>query len=369
MIGSLFAIAVPAAADSGDEPRYEAFYIPSDPLPPGAPGDLIRSEPSRLVLEPSGELGAIMATGTRIMYRSTDARGNPIAVTGTYLEPYNDWPGRGPRPLIVYAPSTQGQGNQCAPSRMFNQGIHYTGGWDIMVNYEEVFIATMVARGFAVVMTDYEGLRTPSMRRQQLAGISPSRFTPVTTVVDLDAHRPKDLVERRFDRGELNAVWTSDITYLSTGQGWLYLCAVRDGCSRRVLGWAVEDHMRTDLVTSALSMAVTMRGQLPGQVIFHADRGAQYTSGQLARLARRHQLAQSVGRTGVCWDNAQAESFWSTLKSEFYNRYTWPSKIAAKLAVATAIERVYNRRRRHSKIGMFTPVQFEYRHAQTAQSA
>ncbi len=208
-----------------------------------------------------------------------------------------------------------------------------------------------------------------SMRRQRLAGISPRRFTPVTTVIDLDAHRPKDLVERRFDRGELNEVWTSDITYLTTGEGWLYLCAIRDGCSRRVLGWAVEDHMRTDLVESALSMALTMRGTLPGQVIFHADRGTQYTSGQLARFARRHDVAQSVGRTGVCWDNAQAESFWSTMKSEFYHRYTWPTKIAARLAVGDWIERIYNRRRRHSKIGMISPVDFEHRHNQTAQAA
>lgn len=155
--------AVRASADTGDEPQYAAFYLPPDPLPPGEPGDLIRSEPSRLVLEPSGQLGAIMATGTRIMYRSTNSRGAPIAVTGTYFEPYNDWPGKGPRPLISYAVGTQGQGNQCAPSRMFNQGIHYSGGWDIMFNYEELFIATMVARGFAVVMTDYEGLGTNYM--------------------------------------------------------------------------------------------------------------------------------------------------------------------------------------------------------------
>jgi transposase InsO family protein len=204
-----------------------------------------------------------------------------------------------------------------------------------------------------------------SMRRQQLAGISPRRFTPVTTVIDLDAHRPKDLVDRRFDRGDLDRVWTSDITYLATDEGWLYLCAVRDGCSRRVLGWAVEDHMRTDLVESALSMAVTMRGVLPGQVIFHADRGTQYTTGQ---LARRHDIAQSVGRTGV-WDNAQAESFWSALKSEFYNRYTWPTMAAARLAVGDWIERVYNCRRRHSKIGMISPTEFENRHTQTAQAA
>jgi len=116
-------------------------------------------------------------------------------------------------------------------------------------------------------------------------------------------------------------------------------------------------------------MAVTMRGELAGKVIFHADRGTQYTSGQLARFARRHDVAQSVGRTGVCWDNVQAESFWSTLKAEFYNRYTWQTKIAARLAVGDWIERIYNRRRRHSKLGMISPVDFEDRHTQTAEAA
>jgi hypothetical protein len=92
-----------------NEDEYTDFYTPPDPLPPGRPGDLIRTEPSRLVLVPSGQLGAIMATGMRIMYRSTDARGNPMAVTGTYFEPYNDWPGQGPRPLIVYGHLPAGQ--------------------------------------------------------------------------------------------------------------------------------------------------------------------------------------------------------------------------------------------------------------------
>jgi pimeloyl-ACP methyl ester carboxylesterase len=146
-----------------NEDEYTEFYTPPDPLPPGAPGDVIRSEPSRLVLEPSGQLGAIMATGTRIMYRSIDARGNPMAVTGTYFEPYNDWPGEGPRPLIVYGPGTQGQGDQCAPSRQFNQGIHWSPWLDLAFNYEELFVATMVARGFAIVMTDYQGLGTPGL--------------------------------------------------------------------------------------------------------------------------------------------------------------------------------------------------------------
>lgn len=146
-----------------NESEYSAFYTPPDPLPPGQPGDLIRTEPSRLVLEPSGELGAIMATGTRIMYRSIDSRGNPMAVTGTYFEPYNDWPGAGPRPLIVYGPGTQGIADQCAPSRQFNQGIHFAPFLDVAFNYEAMFVATLVARGFAIVMTDYQGLGTPGV--------------------------------------------------------------------------------------------------------------------------------------------------------------------------------------------------------------
>ena len=135
------------------------------------------------------------------------------------------------------------------------------------------------------------------------------------------------------------------------------MCAVRDGCSRRVIGWAIDEHMHTDLVQAALSMAVAMRGELADEVILHADRGCQqYTSAQLSRFARGHNLVRSVGRTAVCWDNAQAESFWGTLKVEFYDRYLWPTKAAAKLAVGDWIERVYNRRRRHSSIGMISPV-------------
>src|SRR4051812_17610934 len=112
----------PAAADPGDESQYEDFYTPPSPLPPGQAGDPIRTEPSRLVLEPSGQLGAFQASGTRVMYRSEG--GGPTAVTGTYFEPTVPWPGSGPRPLIAIAPGTQGMGHQCAPSRVFNQGIH-----------------------------------------------------------------------------------------------------------------------------------------------------------------------------------------------------------------------------------------------------
>jgi putative transposase len=207
------------------------------------------------------------------------------------------------------------------------------------------------------------------MRVNNIVGISPRKFTPATTLPGPDPAPCPDLVDRRFDRGLLNAVWISDITYLDTDEGWLYLCAVRDGCSRRVLGWAVEDHLRTDLVEAALRGAVAVRGQLPEQVIFHADRGTQYTSAQIAEAAEGLGVLRSMGRTGVCWDNAAAETFWSTLKTEFYNRRRWHTKAEARLAVGAWIEDRYNRRRRHSSIGMLTPVRFEETHPQTAQAA
>lgn len=143
--------------------RYGEFYTPPNPLPRIQPGDLIRTEPMRLVYEPSGQLGSWVATGTRLMYRSTNTHGKPIAVTGTYFEPDRPWPGNGPRPLISFAPGTVGQGDQCAPSRLFGQSIHFSSGLDVMMGYEELFVATMVARGFAVVVTDYEGLGTPGV--------------------------------------------------------------------------------------------------------------------------------------------------------------------------------------------------------------
>ena len=207
------------------------------------------------------------------------------------------------------------------------------------------------------------------MRCHGIVGISPRGWVPPTTIPDPGGGSLPDLVERCFDQGQLNRVWTSDITYLATGQGWLYLCAVRDGCSRRVIGWATADHLRADLVDQALSMAYVLRGQLPEQVIFHADRGCQYTSAQIADLCGDLGLLQSVGRTGVCWDNAATESFWSTLKTEFYNRRDWATKAEARIGVGRWIEERFNRRRRHSSINMMTPVQYEHHQHQTATLA
>ena len=158
-----------------DDRQYEEFYTPPDPLPPGQPGDLIRTEPSRLALEPSGQLGAYVGTGTRIMYRSTDAQGNPVAVTGTYIEPDVPWPGNGPRPLLAYATGPYGAGEQCAPSRLFNQGIHFSQGFDLTLNVEEGWIATLLARGFAIVVTDGVGMgihgpQSPQWLNREAAG-------------------------------------------------------------------------------------------------------------------------------------------------------------------------------------------------------
>lgn len=200
------------------------------------------------------------------------------------------------------------------------------------------------------------------MRGNEIRGISPRPWRPVTTIPDTATHHLPDLVERCFDQGGLNLVWTSDITYLATGQGWLYLAAVRDGCSRRVIGYAFADSLHTDLVEQALRRAVLFRDDphwAPAGVIFHADRGAQYTSAQLAGVADELGVRLSVGRTGVCWDNAQQESFWSALKTEFYNRHTFSTRAEAITAVTSWIENVYNRRRRHSALGMQAPVTYE----------
>ena len=131
------------------------------------------------MLEPSGQLGAYVATGTRIMYRSTDGRGNPVAVTGAYFEPDNPWPGNGPRPLISFATGPYGLGEQCAPSRLFDQAIHFSQGFDLTFGYEKTLIATMVARGFAVEVTDGVGLGIPDTVPQFL-----NRIAAGTAVLD-----------------------------------------------------------------------------------------------------------------------------------------------------------------------------------------
>ncbi len=205
-----------------------------------------------------------------------------------------------------------------------------------------------------------------AMRRLGLRGICPRQWR-TTTQRDSGDTYPPDAAKRRWDTGVLNAVWVGDITYLRTWEGWLYLATVIDAHSRRVIGWAIADHMRTDLVQAALKMAITLRGDLPDQVVFHTDRGTQYASEQMSTFAAANGITRSMGYTGICWDNAMAESFFATLKTEFYYRRVWPTKAAAQQAVGAWIEDRYNRRRRHSSIGQVSPVAFELQHCnQTA---
>lgn len=204
-----------------------------------------------------------------------------------------------------------------------------------------------------------------AMRRLGLAGISPKKWKTTTIIDHADAY-PVDAVKRQWDTGTLNQVWVGDITYLRTWEGWVYLATVIDAHSRRVIGWAIAEHMRADLIQDALQMALVLRGERPASVIFHSDRGTQYASAQIAEFADANGIIRSMGYTGICWDNAMAESFFATLKTEFYYRRVWPTRARAIRGVADWIEDRYNRRRRHSSIGNVTPVDFEMQYSSQA---
>ena len=184
-----------------------------------------------------------------------------------------------------------------------------------------------------------------------------------TTIPAEDAPPLPDLVGRRFDPGAPDVAWVGDITYIATGEGWLYLSSVLDLGSRRWLGYSMADHMRTELVADALTMAAAARGGATAGIIFHADRGSQYLSGEYRGLVERLGMRQSVGRTGVCWDNAVAESAWSSIKRELVSRYVFPDRASARRAIFAWINR-YNTRRRHSSLGYVPPLERENQYRQ-----
>jgi transposase InsO family protein/transposase-like protein len=140
-----------------------------------------------------------------------------------------------------------------------------------------------------------------TMQRLGLVGICPKKWKTTTTIDHADAY-PIDAVNREWDTGALNQVWVGDITYLRIWEGWVYLATVIDAHSRRVIGWAIAAHMRTDLIEEALVMAMTLRGERPAQVIFHNDRGTQYVSAQITTFAIKNGITRSMGLTGICWD-------------------------------------------------------------------
>ena len=170
-----------------------------------------------------------------------------------------------------------------------------------------------------------------------------------------------DLVKRSFRADEPNQIWCGDITYVHTQEGFLYLASVIDVFSRRVIGWSIASHMRAELVSDALRMAIANRGGQMRGVIFHSDRGAQYGATSFMELARRAGVRQSMGRKADCFDNALAESFFATLKCELLYTRSWKTKKETRSAIVHWIEAIYNRRRRHSSIGMLAPVVFEQR--------
>ncbi len=197
------------------------------------------------------------------------------------------------------------------------------------------------------------------MRAAGIAGKSPRRWQ-ATTIADPHAAKRPDLIGRDFtvDATAVDTRWCGDITYISTWEGWLYLATVIDLASRRVVGWAVADHLKTDLVDAALDDALQRRRPAHG-LVFHSDRGCQYTSAQHARLATKHHVRLSVGRRGQCWDNAVAESFFATIKTELIHRQAWPTRATAKQAIFEYIEGWYNTRRRHSSLGYRSPAAYE----------
>jgi transposase InsO family protein len=180
-----------------------------------------------------------------------------------------------------------------------------------------------------------------------------------TTIVDRGATVASDLVARDFNPTTPDQLWCGDITYLRTGEGWLFLATVIDLFSRRVIGWSVAAHMRTELVADALNMAVATRGGHVDRVVFHTDRGSQYTSAGFGELCERLGVIQSMGATGVCWDNAAAESFFGTLKRELANRRRWTTRADARRELIRWIEGWFNNRRLHSTINYHSPVEFE----------
>ncbi len=157
----------------------------------------------------------------------------------------------------------------------------------------------------------------------------------------------EDLIGRNFTSEMPGTRMVGDITYLRTDEGWLYLATVIDLCTRMVVGWAMAEHMRASLVTGALTMARD-RGYLKPGAIFHSDRGTQYTSRELGTWCKGNHIRQSMGATGVCWDNAVAESFFSSLKNEYYHHYSFSTRQKARRGVMRYIEVFYNRWRPHS---------------------
>lgn len=195
------------------------------------------------------------------------------------------------------------------------------------------------------------------MRLCGIQGHVPRMKRRVYQVEAVGVHAP-DLVRRDWNPTEPNLLWVADITYIRTWQGWLYLAVIMDACSRRIVGWSMQPHMRTELVQHALDMAVARRRPAAG-LVHHTDHGSQYTALTFGAELRKHDIEASMGRVRTCYDNAVAESFFATLKKDLINRYSWPTRLDAQQAIFDFIERWYNNERLHSTLGYLTPAEYE----------
>jgi putative transposase len=195
------------------------------------------------------------------------------------------------------------------------------------------------------------------MRRAGLSGLV-SRKRGRTTIRVPGVRVADDLVERRFRPAAPDVLWVADITYLRTWEGWVYLAAIQDDYSRRIVGWSMADHMRAELVLDALQMALHRRNPGPG-LVHHSDQGSQFVSLAFGQKARDAGIAVSMGSKGCAYDNAVAESFFATLKKELVHRRSWPTRRELIGEVFEFVEGFYNTTRRHSTLGYLSPAQFE----------
>jgi putative transposase len=194
------------------------------------------------------------------------------------------------------------------------------------------------------------------MANAGLYGVS-RRAWITTTVRDRDARPAPDLVERNFVAAAPNRLWVADITYIPTWAGFLYLAVVLDTFSRRIVGWAMETHLRTELVLQALNLALWQRR--PAAVIHHSDQGSQYTSIAFGQRCREAGVRPSMGSVGDCFDNAMAESFFATLECELRDRRRFKTQVEARMAIFDFIEGWYNPHRRHSALAYHSPIEYE----------
>jgi putative transposase len=205
------------------------------------------------------------------------------------------------------------------------------------------------------------------MAVQGLCGRRPTRWCRTTDSDHTDPVAP-NVLARQFAVAAPNRVWATDITYVWTGEGWLYLAVVLDLFARRVVGWAVAERLQTELALAALRMALGRRAA-PTALLHHSDRGTQYTSATYQQLLRTHGIECSMSRRGNCWDNAVVESFFATLKIELIHRREWPTRAEVRAAITEYIELFYNAHRLHSSTGYRSPNDCEKEFMLTAATA